>query len=265
MHVTCWGADGSEQLGNGIASGGTTAATSLVAPPSGYTDVVIGSLHTCALTLDGSVTCWGSNDLGQLGNATVGGFLDAPATEVALPGGLSAVALAAGGRHTCALLTDGQMTCWGSDSNGQLGNGAVTGTVPAPVSVVPMPGGQTVVAIEAYGLGTCAVLASGDATCWGSDYGEVLGNGPGTADVDTPPAPISFSGNFAVAEISMNQHHAARCRRVARSPAGEPSTAVNSATARSAIPCRARPPRFRFPVEVRPWLSRPDPITRVPF
>jgi hypothetical protein len=75
--------------------------------------------HTCALLDDGSVTCWGRNDYGQLGN----GSTINSAVPVAVFGITSATAIAVGGLHTCALLDDGSVTCWGRNDYGQLGLG----------------------------------------------------------------------------------------------------------------------------------------------
>ena len=84
--------------------------------------LVTGEFSTCALLDDGSVKCWGRNDSGQLG---LGGTTDSlvPANLVDLGPGLKAVELAAGLAHVCALLTDGSVKCWGSNSHGQLGLG----------------------------------------------------------------------------------------------------------------------------------------------
>jgi len=93
------------------------------------TAVAAGAAHTCAI-LGGSVSCWGANDEGQLGNAAT---TAAPTATPATVTGLSAaVALAAGGAHTCALLQAGTVACWGADTSGQLGDGvALTDSTPA--------------------------------------------------------------------------------------------------------------------------------------
>jgi alpha-tubulin suppressor-like RCC1 family protein len=96
-------------------------------PVSGLTDATAlsaGSAHTCALRADSLVFCWGANGFGQLGDGTT---LSRPWPETvefgAVPG---AIAVTAGGFHTCALLDNGIPYCWGSNFTGQLGDGTTT-------------------------------------------------------------------------------------------------------------------------------------------
>jgi alpha-tubulin suppressor-like RCC1 family protein len=91
-----------------------------------------GANHTCAIKNDHSVLCWGSNDYGQLGVS--GGSSSVAVT--ALPAGSSnlTAAISAGGSHTCALMLDGSMSCWGDNSFFQLGSNASSGYSPAQVN-----------------------------------------------------------------------------------------------------------------------------------
>ena len=88
--------------------------------------------HTCAVRNDGTVRCWGNNGSGQLGDTS---FTDRP-TPVAVGGLTTAVAVSAGSTcHTCALLADGTVRCWGDNDYGQLGDGTTTnGATPVPVA-----------------------------------------------------------------------------------------------------------------------------------
>jgi alpha-tubulin suppressor-like RCC1 family protein len=101
---------------------------------SGITDataVATGSRHTCAVLADGTIKCWGSNGIGQLGDGT----LAVRMLPVAVAGITDATAVAAGFQHSCGLRATGALECWGDNQSGQLG--ANPGW--SPVKVVGMP------------------------------------------------------------------------------------------------------------------------------
>jgi alpha-tubulin suppressor-like RCC1 family protein len=172
--IQCWGANASGQLGDGSASDSSTpvAVSGLV---NAATAIAAGGLHTCALLSGGTVQCWGDNDDGQLGSATdLGSFSPAP-LSVGITG---ATAIAAGYQHTCALLSTGAVSCWGDNSEGQLG-GVQTTLSDAPVAVLAPGGGSNLAGVSAIGAGpgysTCAVLSGGAVDCWGSNAQGQLG------------------------------------------------------------------------------------------
>ena len=93
----------------------------------------------------------------------------------------AAVAVSAGGRHTCAVLARGEVECWGADYSGQVGDGRVQDRA-GPVRVRGVSRAVGVSAGRAY---TCAVERAGAVKCWGANaYGQ-LGNG--TVDRSAPP------------------------------------------------------------------------------
>lgn len=146
-------------------------------PPSGpWRQVTVGEEHTCGLTTDGRIFCWGRGINGQLG---VGDFEDrlGPSRVVSSRRFLE---IDAGAEHTCALQIDIELPsanapgwpafCWGQNIWGQLGVGFSTLTgnfgLSAPVQVL---GGDRFTSISAGGVSTCGVNAVGDFTrCWGS-------------------------------------------------------------------------------------------------
>jgi alpha-tubulin suppressor-like RCC1 family protein len=136
---------------------------------NGASRVAAGDHHVCALERDGTVWCWGGNDVGQLGL----GDTVATVTPTQVPGLTGVVDLAAGGSVTCARRNTGELLCWGDDSVGELGNG-ITGIRPAPV---PVSGLSGVRQVSAGGNFTCAVLDGGGAECWGGDADGELGDG----------------------------------------------------------------------------------------
>lgn len=126
-----------------------------------------GGSHTCARTTGGTVWCWGSNSVGQIGDGTSGGRRS-PVPVVGLD---RPRFIASGAAHTCAIDRSGQVQCWGSNVLGALGDGTTTDrSVPTEVEGL----GGTAVAVTAGTFNTCAVLTDGAVKCWGrNSYGEV--------------------------------------------------------------------------------------------
>src|SRR5262245_11256567 len=189
--LECWGRNDSGQLGDPATTTFSSATPVRVTGITNATSMSAGGFHACALLADGTVRCWGQHDYGQLGNGTSVPVPDTPttsnATPVALTGITSAVAISAGGWHTCALLRDGTIQCWGQNTYGQLGDGSpitrpAPGRSPTPVTVT---GITTAIAIEAGIFHTGALLADGTLRCWGRNDEGRLGNGT-TADSSTP-------------------------------------------------------------------------------
>lgn len=167
--VHCWGGNDSGQLGDGTTDERLTPAP-VVGLPNGVTSLAAGGQHTCARLQSGAVFCWGANSSGQLGN----GGNTASSTPVAVSGlAGAATALVAGRAHTCALLQNGAVQCWGENLQGQLGNGANTNQ-PQPVTVSNVDGPAT--ALAAGRDHSCAVRSDGSARCWGNNARGQLGD-----------------------------------------------------------------------------------------
>ncbi len=166
---------------------GDAVAISIGGSPSGSADG-----PTCVLHADRSVSCWGWDTHGVLGQGTpgapptpqdgsAGGDSTVPRVIYAggrgeptrVPGITDAVAVAAGSRHVCVLHADGGVSCWGSNSSGQLGDG----TLQSRNWPYRIPGLSGVVAIGAGGWHSCAVHADGTISCWGSNSSRQLGDG----------------------------------------------------------------------------------------
>ena len=141
------------------------ASADIVATPA----VAAGMEHTCVLSDQGRVWCWGENGYGSLGDGT---YTDSK-VPVAVTGLTDAVAISGGARHTCALRATGTVACWGYNNFGQLGNGDNNNSN-VPVDVSGLTGAT---AIGSGGNHGCAIVTGGAVKCWGYNaYGQ-LGNG----------------------------------------------------------------------------------------
>jgi alpha-tubulin suppressor-like RCC1 family protein len=173
---------------------------------SHVTQISAGGNHTCALLSGGTVVCWGADWAGQLGDGatitppvpgvrTVSGvWIPVQVKDVVGTGTLSNVTqISARGDHTCALLNDHTIECWGNNYDGQLGNGTTTQSS-TPVQVKDVGGTGTlsnVTQISAGGWHTCALLNDHTVECWGAGDSGQLGNGE-LGDRTTPVSVIGI-------------------------------------------------------------------------
>lgn len=179
----CWGRSHVGQLG--LATSFSLGAAedpvpSLVDVGAEVVQVVGGNLHTCALTVDGDVKCWGLGDLGVLGygNTDEVGLTDAPSAVGNVAIGGVAVEIGVGGSFSCARMDNGDVSCWGQNYGGWLGQ-AVTqniGDNETPDSLAPLVLGGRATRLAVGPVHSCAVLEDRSLRCWGE--------GPGTGHAD---------------------------------------------------------------------------------
>ncbi|MBI3812816.1 MAG: hypothetical protein HY283_11555 [Nitrospirae bacterium] len=174
--VVCWGDNRTSQTGVQRPSLARPSLPVVVPNITQAISVAAGEEHSCAVQEDGQLLCWGDNHFGQLGHG-IQEHHSFPPLPVPIDG--KARTVTAGRRHTCALLRDGTVECWGKGFEGQLGDGLGRDSL-TPVRVLtavsggPEPLAQ-VRAITAGSQHTCALLENGKVYCWGSNHLGQLG------------------------------------------------------------------------------------------
>ncbi|MEL0039618.1 MAG: hypothetical protein VW799_11085, partial [Halieaceae bacterium] len=161
--------------------------------------VSVGPVHTCALLSDGNVSCWGFGN--AIGNGNSDTKLVPTQTE---PFGLNrtAIALSAGFETTCALLSDGNVSCWGSNSYGQVGDGSNTQRL-TPTQVSPFGLNRTAVEITSGFYFNCAILDDGNVSCWGANGQGQIGDGT-TSTRWTPTQTTTLGQGRSATSLSTN-------------------------------------------------------------
>ncbi|MEZ4251192.1 MAG: MopE-related protein [Polyangiales bacterium] len=191
--LLCVGSGDSGEIFSG--SPGSTPVELDLGLTDGFSQLVAGTNHLCALARDGRVICWGNAADGRLGHAG-----SAPS---AVAGLVDAREVAAGGAHTCAIREGGSVVCFGANASGQLGDGGDIGSS-SPVAVASITD-----AVQ-LALGTehsCALLAGGSVRCWGRNDRAQLGDGT----LDDHATPVAVSGlTDAVFVVASHQHTCAR-------------------------------------------------------
>lgn len=194
----CWGRNCDGQLGDGATAQARTSAV-CVQGLQDVTDIGLGETHSCALTVGNEVWCWGDNQFGQLGT---GDFVDnlIPAVVIGLPVGQIAQ-LVSGHDHSCVRLQVGDVWCWGSNLDGQLGAGDF-GAGPAPVRVIDIPNAAEV---QAAGHHMLARTVDGRFFVWGDNaYGQL---GDGTRTDQPGPVELQVPAGVTFVEPARAGHH----------------------------------------------------------
>lgn len=212
--VQCWGSNNDGQLGNGDISGasqsspvtvlelvGSSSSATLTGVNTVYAgNDLNGNSFNCAVTSDGHAKCWGSDNVGQLGNGyTPQNSISFVALSVvdANSSAISSVsALCTGGEFACALHTGGTVDCWGDDTYGQLGNGSSATSALYAVAVKEASSSlSSVTQITCGDFHACALISDGSIKCWGSDQSYELGDQQSSSNQDTAVAVSGLSSS----------------------------------------------------------------------
>lgn len=221
--VACWGSGSAGQLGDGLTWGRNPkpcgewcrATPGLVSGILDAIEITAGRGYTCALHASGYIDCWGGNGFGQLGN---GGLTEQALVPSRVAGIGNAIGISAGENHACALLSTGEVNCWGRNDSGQLGDGTSAGpeqcgqySTPCSVTPVPVSGITSAVAISAGRENVCAVLSTGGVTCWGANEVGQLGDETSDGPEECYPlhycstTPVPVAGLDSATAISVRE------------------------------------------------------------
>jgi len=167
-------------------------------------DLGAGPAHTCAVLSDGSVRCWGYDDLALLFIDSLNDGPAAPNTFTAEPTVVpdldDAIEVGGGDAHSCVRTTGDTIKCWGWNGIGQHGTGDIVNHT-TPVEVPGLTG------VTSMGVGlahTCAAMTTGAVACWGLNENGQIGNG--TIDT-TELSPVEVGLPFPAVTVSAGQGH----------------------------------------------------------
>ncbi len=200
-----WGADGSEQLGDGPGQIDQFAPVPVAAPPGvTFESIGAGGTHVVALGSDGATYAWGNDGSGQQGN---GPGVNGQATPglVTMPPGVTFTSVAAGGAASYAIGSDGNTYAWGANSLGQLGDASTDPTQSSPV-LVATPPGVTFRQVSGGAAHALALDTNGNAYAWGSNFYGQLGTGVSGA-VERTPLPVAMPVGVTFTSVSAGDYH----------------------------------------------------------
>ncbi len=182
-YVYCWG--GPSYIGNGSAQASLVPAAvdrGGVLAGKFATKLSVGGGFSCVIASDGKAYCWGVNSFGQLGNGlTATSLVPVAVSTAGVLNGKTVKEIASTGNQSCVIASDNKAYCWGSNSNGQLGNGTTTNSsVPVAVDTSGALSGKSLKSIMVSNNSACATDTDNQYYCWGYGGWGQLGNGSTT-------------------------------------------------------------------------------------
>lgn len=188
--IYCWGRNQYGQAGaDGDASDWRPHKVEGFPVGTVLTAVSLGDHFTCALSQDAAVYCWGHGANGQLARESASST-SLPQPIGGLPEGVGFTSISAGSRHACASATDGNVYCWGMNSDGQTGVTPDQARVTTPTAVVMPPDAGPMRSVSAGRWHTCALSEAGRVFCWGNNASGQLGDGTQVAS----EKPVAVTG-----------------------------------------------------------------------
>jgi E3 ubiquitin-protein ligase HERC3 len=225
--LICWGRNQFGQLGMGnntilgddINEIGDDFSIVELPPGRNVSKLALGPRHTCAIWDNGSVSCWGGNSFGQLGNGDVHSIGDdvsemgANLGFVSFPNGETAVNITAGDGFTCVILSNSDTVCWGANQFGQLGIentneiGNQGGEMGNSLGAIDFGTSRYAVEIDAGSTSVCAILDNAQVKCWGQNdvgqlgLGDTLNRGDGFNEMGNTLPSVNIGGSADRIEV----------------------------------------------------------------
>ena len=189
----CWGENDEGQLGNGTTNSRQMTPAEVLFP-SGYTPVSIsaGDDFACALMDNRKVMCWGENNDGRLGQGPLATDDETTPVWVSMENSETAHFLDIGTKSACMILDSGETKCWGTNEEGQIGQGDTD--IDYYSTPTEVNGNYDFVALSINSDTICAITSNAEGYCWGDN--EAGQTGRGSIDTDEPtPGEILFTPN----------------------------------------------------------------------
>ncbi len=176
-------------------SEGKSAQINVIAPVQ-FKNVVAGGSHSCAVTLNDELYCFGRNQFNVLGlTGSSDRLVPTLVTQPYIFESISSLTL-----HQCGISTANKLYCWGANFAGQLGEGSSVGSSSSPIAISPT---LDFAQVSTGGAHTCALNTAGQAYCWGNnDYGQL-----GTGTIDQESTPQVVMGGRTFTSISTGGSH----------------------------------------------------------
>ncbi len=171
--LRCWGTNMYRQIDGSVSDFKASPFVINIAGVTGYRSVSTGEFHTCTVTLDNRLFCWGNSSDGQAGGGTTGNQW----TPLHVDNATTYLSVTSGDYHSCAITTANKLKCWGKNDYGQLGvNDTTLRTSPTDVDSA-----NSYKFVHAGSRSTCAIRSDDKLFCWGSNVNYQLGDGSATA------------------------------------------------------------------------------------
>lgn len=216
--VRAWGGASNGRLGNngtvnvGDGAGPSIISTGDILVGATVSQISAGHQSTCALLSDANVKCWGFGGEGRTGYNSEDNIGDGIGLAVKdkgiVPIGVTVTQVEAGPHFTCALLTTGNVRCWGNSPAGETGYNSTNrigdGMGLSIIDAGDVPLGAPAKFIDVGGDGACAVLTNGAVRCWGNGANGRLGHNSSTNIGDTPANSIINAGDVPIGELAVS-------------------------------------------------------------